>query len=210
MYAPAWMRAPRPTVVSFSISDPRPRMPSSASITRSRMQDWSPTMQFAPITDPANTIAPVEITVPAPIIAGGSGSRLAVDRAPSVGCCPTTAYSKTRTPSPRIVPSCTVAVGWTSAIERRGEHLERTHDARSVAGDLRLVVLSFDQLEEKRALEAEGLGGGDLRNEDVPGVQDAARPGALLVDRHLALRFPVVEHGHLLSADHRQLAHLVR
>ncbi len=61
MYAPAWMRVPPPIVVSFSISEPRPRMQSSSMVTRSRMHDWSPTMQPAPIAEPANTIAPVEI-----------------------------------------------------------------------------------------------------------------------------------------------------
>ena len=105
MYAPAWMRVPLPIVVSFSISEPRPRMQSSAIVTRSRMHDWSPTMQPAPIAEPANTIAPVEMTVPSPIVVGGSGSRFAVEAAPSVGCLPTTAYSSTRTPSPSTVPS---------------------------------------------------------------------------------------------------------
>src|SRR5437763_7948899 len=148
MYASAWMRVPVPTVLSFSISDPRPRMQSSPRSTRSRMHDWSPTMQFAPIVVPANTIAPVETTVPSPIRAGGSGSRLAVDLAPSDGCLPTTAFSSTRTPSPRIVPSYTVAVGWMSAtaVERVRQHLERAHDARAVTRDLRLVVLPGDEL----------------------------------------------------------------
>ena len=78
-YASAWIRVPAPTVVSFSISEPRPRMQSSAICTRSRMHDWSPTMQCAPTVEPANTIAPVETIVPSPIAAGGSGSRFAVD-----------------------------------------------------------------------------------------------------------------------------------
>jgi hypothetical protein len=104
------MRVPAPTVVSFSISEPRPRTQSSASSTRSRMHDWSPTMQFAPIDDPAKTIAPVEMIVPAPIVVGGSGSRFAVERAPSDGCFPTTAFSRTRTPSPSTVPSYTIAL----------------------------------------------------------------------------------------------------
>jgi hypothetical protein len=39
MYASAWMRVPSPTVVSFSISEPRPRMQFEPSVTRSRMQD---------------------------------------------------------------------------------------------------------------------------------------------------------------------------
>src|SRR5229473_1030567 len=104
MYAPAWMREPAPTVVSFSISEPRPRTQFSPSCTRSRMHDWSPTMQPAPTVDPANTTAPVETTDPAPISVGGRGSRFAVDEAPSDGCLPTTAYSSTRTPSPSTVP----------------------------------------------------------------------------------------------------------
>src|SRR3954471_22311634 len=106
-------------------------------------------MQFAPIAEPAKTIAPVEITVPSPIRAGGSGSRFAVDLAPSDGCLPTTAFSSTRTPSPSTVPSYTVAVGWMSAIERVREHLERAHDPRAVRRDLRLVVLAGDQLDRK-------------------------------------------------------------
>ena len=105
MYASAWMRVPLPTVVSFSISEPRPRMQSSASATRSRMHDWSPTMQLAPIVEPAKTIAPVETTVPSPMRAGGSGSRFAVEPEPRDGCLPTTAFSRILTPAPRTVPS---------------------------------------------------------------------------------------------------------
>ena len=104
-YASAWIRVPAPTVVSFSISEPRPRTQLSAICTRSRMQDWSPTMQLAPIVEPAKTIAPVETIVPSPIVAGGSGSRFAVEDEPSDGCLPTTAFSSTRTPSPSTVPS---------------------------------------------------------------------------------------------------------
>src|SRR6478752_1593943 len=164
MYASAWMRVPAPTVVSFSISEPRPRMQSSASSTRSRMQDWSPTMQRAPMREPAKTIAPVEIMVPSPTTVAGNGSRFAVELAPSDGCLPTTAFSSTRTPSPSTVPGCTVAVGWTSAIERGRQHLERTHDARTVARDLLAVSLAADELEEVRALQPERLVGGDLRD----------------------------------------------
>jgi hypothetical protein len=61
-------------------------------------------MLSAPIDVPAKTIAPVEITVPSPISAAGSGSRFAVDFGPSVGCLPTTAFSSTRTFSPSTVP----------------------------------------------------------------------------------------------------------
>ena len=68
------------------------------------MHDWSPMMQLAPTVEPAKTIAPVEMIVPAPIVVGGSGSRFAVDAAPSDGCLPTTAFSSTRTPSPSTVP----------------------------------------------------------------------------------------------------------
>jgi len=80
-------------------------MQSSAIVTRSRMHAWSPTMHRAPIWEPANTIAPVDTTVPSPITVGGNGSRFAVDLAPSEGCLPTTACSSTRTPSPSTVPS---------------------------------------------------------------------------------------------------------
>src|SRR4051794_31172330 len=91
-------------------------------------------MQPAPICDPAKTIAPVETTVPAPISAGGSASRFAVDLRPSVGCLPTTAFSSTRTSSPSTVPGYTVALGWTSAaIAQRGrQHLQGTYDLEPV------------------------------------------------------------------------------
>src|SRR5581483_5582856 len=115
MYAFAWMRVRAATVVSFSTREPRPTTTSSPSSHRSRTHAWSPTMTRAPTRVPAKTIAPVEITVPGPSSAGGSGSRLAVDRGESVGCLPTTACSRMRTPSPSTVPGWTTAVGWTSA-----------------------------------------------------------------------------------------------
>src|SRR5690349_21828267 len=90
----------------------------------------------APIVEPAKTTAPVEITVPAPTTVGGSGSRFAVEDAPSDGCFPTTAFSSTRTPSPSTVPGCTVAVGWISGIERGRQHLERAHHPGAVTRDL--------------------------------------------------------------------------
>src|SRR5689334_22753352 len=205
------MRVPAPTVVSFSISEPRPRMQSSPSWTRSRRHDWSPRMQRAPICEPAKTIAPVETTVPSPITVGGSGSRFAVERAPSDGCLPTTAYSRMRTSSPSTVPGWTIAVGWISAtFEGVGEHLERAHDARAVAGDLGAIVLAVDELEEVLALESQRLGGGDLRDVDVARGDRARAVGALLVDRDLALRLHVVEDRHLLAADDGHLPHLVR
>ena len=66
--------------------------------------------------EPANTIAPVEITVALPTTVGGSGSRFAVERGERVGCFPTTACSSTFTPSPSTVPGWTTAVGWISAL----------------------------------------------------------------------------------------------
>ena len=80
-------------------------------VQRSRTQAWSPTIDRSPIVVPAKTTAPVETTAPSPISAGGKASRLAVERADSTGCLPTTAYSSTRTPSPSTVPSWTIAVG---------------------------------------------------------------------------------------------------
>src|SRR5581483_9604490 len=210
------MREPAPTVVSFSISEPRPTTQSSPSSTRSRMQDWSPTMQPAPIVAPAKTIAPVEMTVPAPTVAGGSGSRLAVERAPSVGCFPITACSSTRTPSPSTVPGWTTAVGWTSGIEGLRQHLERANDACAVARHLRAVVLAAHELEEEGALEPERLGRGDLRDVDVAGarlplaVRLGALPRRLLVHGHLPLELHVIEDRHLLASDDGDLAHLVR
>src|SRR5439155_2556317 len=136
MYAPAWMRVPAPTVVSFSIGEPRPRMQFSPRRTRSRMHDWSPTIERGPTVEPAKTTAPVETTTPSASSAGGSGSRLAVEAAPSDGCLPMTAYSSTRTSSPSTVPGYTVAVGWISAAKGVRQHLERAHDAGAVARDL--------------------------------------------------------------------------
>ena len=48
-------------------------------------------MTRSPMRVPANTIAPVETTVPAPSSVGRSSSPLAVERGESVGCFPTTA-----------------------------------------------------------------------------------------------------------------------
>src|SRR6266566_3003290 len=161
------MRVPLPIVVSFSTSEPRPTTTSSAIVTRSRTHDWSPRMHRAPILAPANTIAPVDTTVPSPISTGGSGSRFAVDLGPRAGCLPTTAFSSTRTPSPSTVPGYTVALGWTSAIERRRQAVERTHDAGAVLGDLAPVAAAVDQPQELLALELERLVGRDLRDIDV-------------------------------------------
>src|SRR6516165_3295437 len=193
MYAPAWMRAPFPIVVSFSISEPRPRTQLSPIETRSRMHDWSPTIESAPTDEPAKTIAPVETTTRAPISAGGSGSRLAVDDRASEGCLPTTAYSSTRTSSPSTVPGYTVAVGWISAGKRPRQHLERTDDARAVTCHLFAVATPFDQLQKVAALQAQRLVGRDLGYEDVAraglplAVGFRALPRRLFVDRHLAL-----------------------
>src|SRR4051812_3454739 len=174
-------------------------------------------MQPEPIVAPANTIAPVEITVPSPIVAGGSGSRRAVDLRPSVGCLPTTAYSSTRTPSPRTVPSWTTAVGWTSAAtERIGQPLERAYDHRAVPRDLLAVALAGDQLQEVLAFQPQRLGGRDLRDEDVAAprlplaVGLGALPRRLVLDRHLALQLHVVEDGHPVAPDDGHPTHLVR
>ncbi len=104
MYASAWIFVIAPIVVSFSTSEPRPMTTSSPTVTRSRTHDWSPRITRSPIVVPAKTTAPVETIVPAPISAGGSGSRFAVERGESVGCFPTTACSSTFTPSPSTVP----------------------------------------------------------------------------------------------------------
>src|SRR6266508_530775 len=168
MYASAWILVTAPMVVSFSISVPRPTTTSSPSVTRSRTQAWSPTITRAPIRVPAKTIAPVETTAPSPTSVGGKSSRFAVERGESTGCLPTTAYSSTRTPSPSTVPGWTTAVGWTSAAtEGFRQLLERAHDQRPVARHLPTVAVAGDQMEEELALEQEGLGGRDLRDEDV-------------------------------------------
>src|SRR5581483_1063089 len=211
------MRVPLPIVVSFSTSEPRPTTTSSAMVTRSRTHDWSPMMQPAPIDEPAKTIAPVETTVFAPMRVGGNGSRFAVDFGPSAGCLPTTAFSRTRTPSSSTVPGCTVAVGWTSAaIERCGQPVERAHDAGTVLRDLAAVAVAAHQPEELLALELERLVRRDLRDVDVAGarlplsVGIGSLPRRLLVERHLALELHVVEDHHLLAADDGDLPHLVR
>ena len=65
-------------------------------------------------------------------------------------------------------------------------------------------------------LEPQRLVARDLRAEDVAGARlplaEGLRRllGPLLVDRHLALELHVVEDRHLVAADDRQLAHLVR
>ena len=65
-------------------------------------------------------------------------------------------------------------------------------------------------------LEPEGLVVRDLRAEDVAGagapfaVGLCGLLGGLLIDRDLALELHVVEDRHLVAADDRQLAHLVR
>src|SRR4051812_5408046 len=205
-----------PTVVSFSISEPRPSTTSSAIVTRSRTHDWSPRITRAPTVVPAKTIAPVETIVPSPITAGGSGSRLAVERGESDGCFPTTAPSSTLTPAPSTVPGWTTALGWMSADKALRQPVERADDARAVLGRLATVALACDQAQELLALELQRLVGRDLRDVDVarPRLPLAVRVGALprrlLVDRHLALELHVVEDDHLLTADDGHLPHLVR
>ena len=105
MYASAWIFVSAPTVVSFSISEPRPTHDVVAD--RHALADAGLVAEDharADRRDPAKTIAPVETIVPAPISVGGSGSRFAVERGDSVGCLPTTAPSSTLTPSPSTVP----------------------------------------------------------------------------------------------------------
>src|SRR5919106_5961755 len=211
------MRVIAPTLVSFSISEPRPSTTSSPIVTRSRTQDWSPRMTRAPIREPAKTIAPVDTIVPSPISAGESSSRLLVERGESDGRLPTTAFSSTFTPSPSTVPGYTVAVGWTSAaIQRLREQVECTNDAGAVLGHLPAVAVPADEAQELPALELERLVGRDARTEDVAGsglplpVAVRRPPRRLLVHGDLALELHVVEHDHLLRADDRDLAHLVR
>ena len=43
------------------------------------MNECDEILQRAPISEPATTTAPVEMTVPSPTVVGGSGSRFAVD-----------------------------------------------------------------------------------------------------------------------------------
>src|SRR5262245_14026454 len=217
MYASAWIFVIAPMVVSFSTSEPRPTTTSSPSVTRSRMHAWSPTITRSPIVVPAKTTAPVEITLPAPIWAGERSSRFDVERGDRTGCFPTTAYSSTRTPSPSTVPGWTTAVGWISAdTEGVGQPLQRPHHHRAVARHLLAVAVAVDEAEEVLALEPERLGRGDLRDEDVAAprlplaVGLGAFPRRLVVDRHLAIELHVVEHRHLVPADHSQPPHLVR
>src|SRR5207253_3355626 len=163
----------------------------------------SPTIERGPTVEPAKTTAPVETTTPSASSAGGSGSRLAVEAAPSDGCLPMTAYSSTRTSSPSTVPGYTVAVGWISAAKGVRQHLERAHDAGAVARDLVPVAFACNQLQEVRALEPQRLVGCDLRDVDVArarlplAVGLGALPRCLVVHRHLALQLHVVEDDHL-------------
>ena len=88
--------------------------------------------------------------------------------------------------------------------------------ARVVRCDLPAVALARDETQERSALEPERLVGGDLRDVDVAcprlpfAVGVDGLPRRLLVDRDLAVELHVVEHGHLLGADHGHLPHLVR
>src|SRR3990170_5454921 len=163
MYASAWILVMAPTVVSFSMSEPRPMTTSSPIAQRSRMQAWSPTITRAPIAVPAKTIAPVETIAPGPSSAGGSGSRFAVERGESTGCLPTTAPSSTLTPSPSTVPGYTIALGCTSCTERLRQPLERAHDDPAVGGHLPAVPVAGDEAQERLALELEGVVVGALR-----------------------------------------------
>src|SRR5574338_1631157 len=211
------MRVRAPIVVSFSTSAPRPITTSSATVTRSRTQDWSPTMTRAPRVEPANTIAPVEITLPSPTTVGARGSRFAVERGESVGCLPTTACSRTRTPSPSTVPGWTTAVGWTSAAmaEALGKSVERPDDSDPVAGLAVVARPGAHELEEVLELEPKRLVVRDLGAVDVPGagaplaVALGRLPRRLLVHGDLALELHVVEHDHFLPPDDGHPPHLV-
>src|SRR5437773_702665 len=166
----------------------------------------APTKASSPISTPGQRIAPPPTRAPRRIVgpsisAGGSGSRVAVERGESVGCLPTTAPSSTLTPSPSTVPGYTIALGWisASATQRLGQPVERAHHAQPVA---RLAVVSGpvgDEIEEMLHLEAQRLVVRDLGAEDVAGARAPLAvglgrlPRRLVVDRDLALELHVVE-----------------
>src|SRR5918994_631127 len=163
MYASAWIFVSAPIVVSFSTSEPRPTTTSSPIVTRSRMHAWSPTTTRAPSRVPANTIAPVEMTVPGPSSAGPSGSRLAVERGARSGG---------------------------NGGKRVLELLENADDREPVLRRPPRVAAAGDEVEERFALEPEGLVRRDLRAELVAcarpplAVAAGGLPRRLLVDRH--------------------------
>src|SRR6188472_1700120 len=212
------MRVRAPIEVSFSTRAPRPITTSSSIATRSRTHAWSPTITRAPSVEPANTIAAVEITVPSPTTVGGRGSRLAVERGESVGCLPTTACSRTLTPSPSTAPGWTTAVGWISAamVEALGQPVERTDDREPVASLAMVAGAFLHEREEVLELEPERLVVRDLRAVDVTrpraplAVALRGLPRRLLVHGDLPLELHVVEDDHLLAPDDRHPPHLVR
>ena len=86
--------------MSFSTQTPRPITTSSPIVQRSRTLARSPTTQRSPKVDPADSTAPAETVQPAPSTSPGSGPRLVVDLAESVGHLPSTALSPMAQPSP--------------------------------------------------------------------------------------------------------------
>src|ERR671934_350564 len=130
---------------------------------------------------------------------------------------PISTLSGSSTPSPRRRPGARSDGRSTRApVERALQRLEHAHHAHAtVAAGARLAPVG-DPFEEVPALDAQRLLVRHPRRPDVARAHDvlAVRGEvlveALVVDRDFALDLHVVEGGHLLRADHREAALLVR
>src|SRR5215212_3661530 len=100
-----------------------------------------------------------------------------------------------------------MAEGWTSAIERGLEALQRADDRHAVLRDLATVPVAVHQVEERLALELQRLVVRDLRTEDVAGARQPLavarrrRLGRLVVDRHLLGELQVGEDEYHRAGD---------
>ncbi len=217
MYASAWMRVPSPTVVSFSISEPRPRM------------------QFVAHRD---ALADARLVADDRVRADGRAREH--DRARSRRrCCrrspPAAAGRASPSSSRRATAACRRPRSRARARLRRAPcpgrrsrsggsqplsefvsiSSARTTRAPSVATRARSplpAISSRKCVHSRRSGSSVAIFG----NEDVAraclplAVGLRALPRRLLVDGHLALELHVVEDDHLLAADDGQLPHLVR
>ena len=177
---------------------------------RSRTHDWSPRITRAPMRDPAKTIAPVETIVPSPISVGDSGSRcgragrqrrlLAHDGVlQDLHALPSTVPGRPSRSGGRQLPFSDV-VSMSSA---------RT--TRAVLRDLPAVALARDERRNSRhsslsgsSVAIFGMWMSPVRM--LPFRRTCRRASrATSRRRHLAVELHVVEHGHLLGADHGHL-----
>src|SRR4051812_46878680 len=180
------MRTAAPIVTSLSTAEPRPTTVPSPTEARSRTWAWSPITAPGPIRAPATTTAPAHTVAPAPIVAGGGGSREAIESGPSASGLPMIAPSCTRAPVSSTVPawmttwppSSTSSGSSTPSpssrpgarsdgcntralLERALERLQHTHHAQAALAAGAGLRAVGDPLEEVAALDPEGLLVGD-------------------------------------------------